>query len=301
MTHYDTLEVSPQASPEVVRAAYKSLIQRAHPDRHPGDATIAARAVAIIEAYKVLSEAQSRTAYDQRLAQRKAVADESATPARARTVTLGRAQPARRGPPARVGLTGWILCLAAFSGVVWGAVWLASPGANPRSELLSIRSTYAQGGVPEMRLRELYARKEALLRQSPELQAAAAAERASNRNGRTLELLDAPLVVQLEKAELTIPRLRVVLGTFDTASARNTLELNRGRLGRDLANSLARGDANRLGSGSDAYLKTLVTGTLAQALGTPPEDEYPSTYFESPGRHGVVDVLLPEGHALRLH
>ena len=35
-SHYDILEVSHTASPEVIRAAYRSLMQRYHPDKNPG-------------------------------------------------------------------------------------------------------------------------------------------------------------------------------------------------------------------------------------------------------------------------
>src|SRR4051794_6266144 len=66
-THYDTLEVGRHASPEVVRAAYRSLIQRFHPDRNTGDATAAERTSAITQAYEVLSDANRRAVYDERL------------------------------------------------------------------------------------------------------------------------------------------------------------------------------------------------------------------------------------------
>ncbi|MCS6804710.1 MAG: DnaJ domain-containing protein, partial [Blastocatellia bacterium] len=36
-THYDNLKVARNAPPEVIRAAYKTLSQRFHPDRNPGD------------------------------------------------------------------------------------------------------------------------------------------------------------------------------------------------------------------------------------------------------------------------
>jgi curved DNA-binding protein CbpA len=300
VTHYDTLEVSPQASPEVVRAAFKSLIQRSHPDRNPGDSTLAARAVAINEAYGVLSDIARRAAYDERLAQGRTAANEYAVPSSAQLAPPRRAGPTHRAPPAGPGLTAWVLGLAAAAGVIWGAVWLASPRADERSELLTIRSTYARGGVPELRLRELYARKEELLRQVPELQVAAAAERASNRGGRTIDLLDAPLVVQLEKGELTIPRLRVVLGSFNTANLRAYTEKNRERLGRELAENLTRLDATKLGPGGTEVLTSLMVGTLARGMGTRPEEELASTFFESPGRHGAIEVLLPEGYTLRI-
>jgi hypothetical protein len=110
--------------------------------------------------------------------------------------------------------------------------------------------------------------------------------------------LDATLVVQLEKGELTIPRLRVVLGSFDTANLRGYTEQNRKRLWQELSEHLTRVDATKLGPGGDEMLKSLIVGALARGMGTRPEEDFPSTFFESPGRHGPVDVLLPEGYAL---
>jgi curved DNA-binding protein CbpA len=294
VTHYDTLEVSPQASQEVVRAAYRSLIQRFHPDRHPGNSTLAARAGAINQAYDVLSDVARRAAYDERLAAGRIAAEAVATRAATQPYRY------RRAPSAGRGWTAWALGLLATAGVIWAAVWLASPSADARSELLAIRSTYARGGVPELQLRELFARKEALLQQTPQLQAAAAAERTSNRGGRTVDMLDAPLVVQMENGELTIPRLRVVLGTFDTARLRTYIEKNRGRLQQHLSENLARADTAKLGLGGDEFLKSLIVDTLARGMGTRPEEDFPSTFFESPGRHGPVEVLLPEGYALSI-
>ena len=108
--------------------------------------------------------------------------------------------------------------------IVLGGVWLAWPKADPQAEMASIRVAFAQGGLPEAQLRELHLRKRALLQRFPELRERILAEEAQNRGSRTVELLAMPLVVQMEQAELTIPRLRVVLGTFDTASARASIE-----------------------------------------------------------------------------
>ncbi|HLO92744.1 MAG TPA: DnaJ domain-containing protein, partial [Burkholderiaceae bacterium] len=80
MSHYETLEVHERASPEVVRAAYRSLIQRFHPDRRPDDPAAAARAAALTEAYEVLSDPARRADYDRWLAgQRAAAAPPSAS------------------------------------------------------------------------------------------------------------------------------------------------------------------------------------------------------------------------------
>src|SRR3989442_2538621 len=64
---YDELEVSPKASPETIRAAYRSLIQRYHPDRHAGSRESALRTLRLNEAYAVLSDPVKRAAYDAKL------------------------------------------------------------------------------------------------------------------------------------------------------------------------------------------------------------------------------------------
>ncbi|MDB5935298.1 MAG: hypothetical protein JWQ01_2642, partial [Massilia sp.] len=53
-THYDNLKVARLAPPEVIRAAYKALTQKYHPDKNPGDEK-AARIMAILNtAYGIL-------------------------------------------------------------------------------------------------------------------------------------------------------------------------------------------------------------------------------------------------------
>ena len=67
LTHYDMLEVSPVASAEVVRAAYKSLMQRYHPDKNREKALnggLEKTAAQIAHAYGVLSDPRQRAVYD---------------------------------------------------------------------------------------------------------------------------------------------------------------------------------------------------------------------------------------------
>lgn len=64
-THYDNLKVARNAPTEVIRAAYKSLSQKYHPDMNPGKPD-ASRIMAIInEAYNVLSDPDKRQAHDE--------------------------------------------------------------------------------------------------------------------------------------------------------------------------------------------------------------------------------------------
>ncbi len=65
---YDILQVTRAASPEVIRAAYKSLSQRWHPDRNLGNRAEAEyRMKGINAAYNVLSDPQKRADYDAEL------------------------------------------------------------------------------------------------------------------------------------------------------------------------------------------------------------------------------------------
>lgn len=63
-THYDNLKVARKAPQEVIRAAYKALSQKYHPDKNQGDAQ-AARIMAIINtAYGILGEPARRKEHD---------------------------------------------------------------------------------------------------------------------------------------------------------------------------------------------------------------------------------------------
>ncbi|WGG50193.1 J domain-containing protein [Rugamonas sp. DEMB1] len=67
-THYDNLKVSRMAPQEVIRAAYKALSQKYHPDKNPGDEK-AARIMAILNsAYGTLSDQQRRKEHDEWIA-----------------------------------------------------------------------------------------------------------------------------------------------------------------------------------------------------------------------------------------
>ncbi len=66
-THYEVLEVTPEATAEEIRAAYHRLAARYHPDRHQDNplADLASeKLVALNRAYEILSDPARRAAYD---------------------------------------------------------------------------------------------------------------------------------------------------------------------------------------------------------------------------------------------
>lgn len=64
LNYYEELEVSRNASQEVIRAAYKNLVQRYHPDKNNGETH--ERLARITEAYRVLSDPEARKKYDEK-------------------------------------------------------------------------------------------------------------------------------------------------------------------------------------------------------------------------------------------
>ena len=67
-THYDNLKVARMAPQEVIRAAYKALSQKYHPDKNPGDDK-SARIMAIVNtAYGILADPVRRKEHDEWIA-----------------------------------------------------------------------------------------------------------------------------------------------------------------------------------------------------------------------------------------
>jgi len=63
-TYYDVLQVERHASPERVRAAYRKLAHKYHPDKMPDNANAVRAMAAINAAYEVLSDAHRRAEHD---------------------------------------------------------------------------------------------------------------------------------------------------------------------------------------------------------------------------------------------
>lgn len=63
--YYGRLKVAPDAPPEVIRAAYKALVQKYHPDRHHGSVRHEIVLAALNKAQEVLLDPAQRAAHDQ--------------------------------------------------------------------------------------------------------------------------------------------------------------------------------------------------------------------------------------------
>lgn len=63
-THYDNLKVARDAPPEIIRAAYKALSQKYHPDRNENSSESLRVMKIINESYEVLSDPEARQKHD---------------------------------------------------------------------------------------------------------------------------------------------------------------------------------------------------------------------------------------------
>jgi DnaJ domain len=89
MTHYDTLEISLDATAAAIRTAYRQLVLATHPDRTP-DPAAHSRYLAVNAAYEVLSDPTRKHAYDASL-ESTTVADRPILSGRARDEARRRA------------------------------------------------------------------------------------------------------------------------------------------------------------------------------------------------------------------
>lgn len=94
-THYDTLQVRPDATPAEIKQAYRRMVKLHHPDSHQ-DTTDLDQIVRINAAYEILKDAANRRSYDRTLntGTRSQYSSETAT--RPRQTTQKQYKPSRK-------------------------------------------------------------------------------------------------------------------------------------------------------------------------------------------------------------
>lgn len=297
MNYYDILEVSPNASDAVIRAAYKSLIQRYHPDKNPGVASSADRATLVVQAYAVLSDASRRAAYDSEL--------ETRTTIRA-SVRRGdtRASHAARGNAATAGNSTyfWYLCLLCGLILVCGALILSLTNRQPASG--------AKEPNAAVKAERTDARDPGAKAASPDGARAAPPENTANAPAtREIPVLIAKLSVNLRVPDkpaedlvrvLSIPVLGIKVGSFDAEGAIRHIQNRKELVIERLLDKLAYARYDELiKTDREQYLSKIILDAIGDATGTNRFDPYPATASESPARYGAVEVLLPESFSVR--
>ncbi len=274
--YYEILEISPRASPAVLRAAYKSLIQRFHPDRNPGDTEASERSVQIVKAYEVLSDPLTRAAYDRELDRLSAHVEHFDVLPRKQGFPA-----ARRDSTIRPVL----LYLVAFICLI-GVFWYIGRALQPPSTVSMLPKTSA----------------------IPELPRVSDGDLGSGLETRTIPNFIEDLGVQLaagnvadipteheKQTFLSIKTIGVVVGEFDSDRFVDSLKSSKDYIGRKLAANLASADHERLvNKDGDRYLKDLIKNSIGEITQTSPLVRDSVAPKSNVPRHGVVEVLLPD-------
>jgi hypothetical protein len=154
-THYDNLKVARRAPQEVIRAAYKALSQKYHPDKNPGDVKAAHVMAMLNSAYGILADPQRRREHDEWIAAEEWEAESQA----ARQEALRHSQRSNDVQPtsmARRG-RGWLLlstclgvCIGVGIGLYIGLGWpdaLGQPAAQAGAIERAISGGKGAGGL----------------------------------------------------------------------------------------------------------------------------------------------------------
>lgn len=287
MNYYEILEVSPIASQEVLKAAYKSLMQRYHPDKNPGNAEAAAHSVLVAQAYEILSDSSERAAYDTELKRQL----ENLNIIRDRTRNVQDAVSLDDTESKSHGLLWLLVTLIALA--IW-FIWLPS-GKNQSSG-----SEAKETGS----LLENY---------QSDIQQNKATERALGLGARTIPIFIKDINVNLETSDestdvssddakyvLTIQTLGVVVGAFDSDKFISFMEDNKNYINQKLAVKLVSAKYELLiKHNGEHYLKQVILDSIGETTGTNRFEEYPSIGTETPTHYGVVDILLPDSFAVK--
>jgi len=288
MNYYEILEVSPNASPEVLRAAYKSLIQRYHPDRNPGNRQAAERSQAVVQAYQVLSDAGRRAAYDFELRRQSEIRNNLRSSTR-EAVPQASATAAPRSAHRLFWLVTAVIALSLW--YAWPAAQKGQPVAGAAKDDMSLPA----GAPPDAE-------------QAPGGQAGRAP--ASRTIPHYVENLRVSLAAPGKPADatsanasyvLSIKSIGVVVGAFDGDKFVAFLERNKEYIGRRLAEKLAGADYELLVNGRERYLKRLILDSLGEITNTHRSEKSALPGAASAARYGAEAILLPDSFVVETH
>lgn len=280
-SHYDALEVSRNASPEVIKAAYKSLMQRYHPDRNPEDAQAAERSIRVSQAYEILSDAGKRAAYDLVLQDQRSVVQDGIA---LRASHLSRVGVGKESAPASNGWLGpiFILIVVALGYVSFNHIRNSLHAAPASGALLLV------GEIP-----------------TGQTDSAGMAVPVS---ARTMPALYGDIKVELEHGSteqpgltspvyvLTIPSIDVSVGAFDSERFISFMESNKAYIELKLIERLAEAEPGQLrGVNGEQYLKRYLLEALADIADTPLS---PDASLRGENRYGIESISLPESYNL---
>lgn len=307
MNYYELLEISPKASQEVIRAAYKSLMQRYHPDKNPGNIEAARRAALIVQAYGVLSDINQRNAYDFQL--KDTPAQKPLTPSSGRNHLAKSSGAAYKNQQAveknkytwyAWGLIGVIL--------VSGSIILLVSNKNQlqaeRDLLAKAETLHASQKKDAAVFQKLDSIEKKINQQEADLA------------GKITPIFSTPLTIILKVPEklsaegksmppqpehlLSIPRLLVKAGPLESERFIRRIEDKKETINLELTNQLAYAKYEELiKPDGEKYLKNLILRALRDITETKQFGTPPPSGPDSAGQYGVVDIFLPDSFIVK--
>lgn len=308
MNYYEILEVSQKASQEVIKAAYKSLMQRYHPDRNPDNAEFALHASRVVQAYEVLSDLDKRAVYDIELKQE---LSEQLSNIRDRSWNVQASSASTDRLVVKESKSYWFLWLliALILSSGWLILSLSKKNQSSESELKEIRLSFEGNQLTPEQRQAKSKRMDEIFRKHPEILKKEASGRAKELAARTIPIFITELAVNLRASEtssedsghvLSIPIIGAIVGTFDAEKVIRHIESKTELISQKLAEKLAYAKYEELVKiDGEQYLKKIILDSIGDTTGTNRFEDYPSSSEESPGRYGVVEILLPESFSVR--
>ena len=278
MDCYEILEVSQNASPEVIKAAYKSLMQRYHPDKNPDNPQIAARALQVTQAYEVLSDAERRAAYDVKLKQQLSV------------ISTGRREGSGEGQgsyiagdsqAAQMNQSYWLIWLLIALIIAICLYAMSLFGTDPENGILNtgaanpaqVESENAKVGLP--RTIPVYL------------------------SDLNVELSGSGGLAGAPSRVLNIPTLGIRVGAFEANKVLGFMNSNKELVRQQLEERLVYANYDELiKSDGEQYLKQMIINSIGDTTGTNQFNADPLN-IEQAGQYGVVEVSLPRSFSVR--
>ena len=313
MNYYEILEIHPKASKEVVKAAYKSLMQRYHPDKNPNNAEAARHAARIAQAYGVISDESQRAIYDLQLQEQlqeqlKTQFKEQAAKVYAK-VPENYNFPLRKTAPNRPAVeknNAWFAWLLIFVILLSGFLILflkkeKPPETHLRAETESGASTLNPALNPAL--------KNNPADSEPQTQTQAQTQAQSEVAFKTFQLFSSMKVnvkdANQQEHVLSISQLKIKVGSYEPEKFINDIERRKEAITRELADRLASASYEELANDeiimidekptdekkNEQYLKKFILDALGNITGTDRSEKHPPTGLESPSHYGAVDII----------
>jgi DnaJ-domain-containing protein 1 len=297
MNYYEILEIHPKASKEVVKAAYKSLMQRHHPDKNPDNTEAAHHAALIAQAYGVISDENQRSIYDLQLKEQ-AEKVYSRAPANDPVQSLRRTPKTRQAVEKNNAWYAWYAWLL-ISVILLSGFLILFLAKEKSPQPLPHLHAQAEGGAPALKQNPADLER-------PHLPPPEPGKRPAEAAAKTIQLSSSVMTVRLKDAEqrdhvLSIPLLLVKVGAYDSEKFIRDIERRKDAISRQLADQLAYASYEELSSKDEGekYLKKTILDALGSITETNRFEDYPPAGLESPSHYGAVDILLPQFFSLQ--